>query len=651
MTKTKILKRLPLALAIAAGSAQAYEFSVGPVDAQIGTSISYGIAVRTEDPDKNQVAKYGTSDLVDGGGQASSYNFDDGTLNFEKGDAYTNVLKANIDLELSYEDMGAFFRGKAFYDAAIMDSDPAWKEFNDATKDAAGQGYDLLDAFVWYNFDIGDTPVSARLGRQVLSWGESTFIQGGINSINPIDASAARKPGVEVKEVLLPVNLAYTSIGLTDDVTLEAFYQLEWEKTRIDPCGTFFSTTDFVADGCGPVVLGGPAGEKAYEQVRELELESGTPLGDRLAPFSERLDDQEPSDDGQYGLALRWYSEALGDTEFGFYYMNIHSRVPLISGFAANPYYDSDLDGTDDAVTNPSLTASEFARYSIVYPEDIKLSGVSFNTSTEGGWSVGGEMSVTQDRPIQHNSFELLYAGSLLPSSKLFKQRYDEATGNDLNIQDPIAVAAAKAELAGAGFDGFDLFDIVQAQMTFIKFFDQVAGASRLTLITEVGVTHVVDLPSKEEARYGRSGAFGIGSFDPVAVGNGAFYTCDASETASVGGGVDGANGTNENPDNCTNDGFVDETSAGIRVRGSLDYPNAFLGVNVKPKLALGYDVGNGPEPGSQFIDGRIQASLGVDFDYLNMYSGGIAYTMYDGGDYNVLTDRDNVSLNLKVTF
>jgi len=230
MTKTKILKRLPLALAIAAGSAQAYEFSVGQVDAQIGTSISYGIAVRTEDPDKNQVAKYGTSDLVDGGGQASSYNFDDGTLNFEKGDAYTNVLKANIDLELSYEDMGAFFRGKAFYDAAIMDSDPAWKEFNDATKDAAGQGYDLLDAFVWYNFDIGDTPVSARLGRQVLSWGESTFIQGGINSINPIDASAARKPGVEVKEVLLPVNLAYTSIGLTDDVTLEAFYQLEWEK-------------------------------------------------------------------------------------------------------------------------------------------------------------------------------------------------------------------------------------------------------------------------------------------------------------------------------------------------------------------------------------------------------------------------------------
>jgi len=675
MTKTKFLKRLPLALAIAAGSAQAYEFSVGPVDAQIGTSISYGVAFRTEDPDSSQVAKYGTSELVEGG-SGSSYNFDDGTLNFEKGDAYTNVLKANVDLELSYEDMGAFFRGKAFYDAAIMDSDPAWKEFNDATKDAAGQGYDLLDAFVWYNFDVGETPVSARLGRQVISWGESTFIQGGINSINPIDASAARKPGVEVKEVLLPVNLAYASIGLTDDVTLEAFYQLEWEKTRIDPCGTFFSTTDFVADGCGPVILGGPAGEKAYLDARDVEIANGLiGLANRQAPITERLPDSEPKDDGQFGIALRWYSEALGDTEFGFYYMNIHSRVPLISGIAANPLQDEVIfggngDGTlelgVDPAINTSADALAFPLYNVAYPEDIKLSGISFNTSTDGGWSVGGEVSLTQDRPLQYNSFELLLGGNLVPTSTLFKNRYDEATGGDLDVNNPAAVYAAKQALAGTAFDGFDLYDIVQAQMTFIKFFDQVMGASRLTFISEIGITHIPDLPGLDEARYGRSGAYGMGDFDPVlATTIGAtdvYYTCDASQTvdgittaqadALQGGtGGDGAGGSNETPANCTNDGYVDKTSAGIRVRGSLDYPNAFLGVNVKPKLALGYDVGNGPEPGSQFIDGRIQASLGVDFDYLNMYSGGIAYTMYDGGDYNVLTDRDNVSLNLKVTF
>ena len=659
-TFLKCFKPLPLALAVTAGSAQGLEFSAGDLNLQLGTSISYGIAFRTEDPDSTLVAKYGTSELVDNG-SGSTYNFDDGNLNYEKGDAYTNVVKANVDLELSYKDFGGFFRGKAFYDFAIMDEDPAWKPFNDATKDAAGSGYDLLDAFVWYNFDVGNTPVSARLGRQVISWGESTFIQGGINSINPIDASAARKPGVEVKEVLLPVNLAYTSIGLTDNVTLEAFYQLEWEKTRIDPCGTFFSTVDFVADGCGPVVLGGPAGEKVYLDVRDIELASGAPLADRSAPIAERMSDDEPSDDGQFGLALRWYSEALGDTEFGLYHMNIHSRTPLISGKAANPYRDSDGDGVVDTITNTNNVATAFPSYQITYPEDIKLTGVSFNRTTDSGWSLGGEVSLTQDRPIQHNSLELLLAGNLVPSSKMFKQRYDEATpGADLDVNNATEVAAAKAALAGEAFDGYDLYDIVQAQMTFIKFFDQILGASRLTLAAEVGMTHIVDLRDKDEARYGRSGVYGVGSFDPVAVGNGAFYTCDANDISSGpttagsttgSNGVDGAGGSNETPANCTNDGYVDETSAGIRVRTALNYPNAFLGINMTPTLALGYDVNNGPEPGSQFIDGRMQVGLGLNFDYLNTYSGGIAYNIFDGGDYNVTKDRDNVSLNLKVTF
>lgn len=649
MTKIKKsigFKLLPLAVAISAGSAHALQTNVGGVDVQVGTSISYGFAFRTEDPHPSVIAKHGTDDLVPNA-YGSTYNFDDGNLNYEKGDIYTNVLKANVDLDLSYgNQFGAFFRGKAFYDSAIMDADPAWKEYTDATKDAAGQGYDLLDAYVWSNFDIGNMPVSARLGRQVLSWGESTFIQGGINSINPIDASAARKPGVAVKEVLLPVNLAYASIGLTYDITLEAFYQLEWEKTRIDPCGTFFSTADFVADGCGPVVLGGPAGEKTYLALREAELANNTAPGARIAPIAERMPDADPSDEGQYGLALRWYSEALGDTEFGLYHMNIHSRVPLISGKAANPIKD------DNTVTNPNNPATAFPSYQIQFPEDIQLSGISFNRTTSSGWSIGGEVSLTQDRPIQHNSLELLLAGNLVPSSKMFKQRYDETIpGADLDINNPVAVAGAKAALAGNAFAGYDLYDVVQAQMTFVKFIDQVMGASRLTIATEIGATHIPDLRSTDEARYGRSGVYGIGSFDPVEIGNGKFYTCDASATDSVGNNVDGANGTNETPANCTNDGYVDKTSAGIRVRAALDYSNAFFGANLYPKLALGYDVNNGPEPGSQFVDGRIQASLGLDFLYLNRYSGGISYNMFDGGDYNVTADRDNVSLNLKVTF
>lgn len=597
-----MLKKLPLAVAImSAAAANAVEFDAGPVAGQFNTSLSYGVGWRTEDPELGHVQP-GNAD----GASGSTYNYDDGTLNYEKGDVYTNVAKVNLDLELSYEDMGAFVRGRAFYDSAVMDNDPAFKEFNDATKDAAGAGYDLLDAFVWYNFEAGNMPISARLGRQVISWGESTFIQGGINAINPVDVSAARKPGVEIKEVLLPVNLAYGSVGLTDTVTLEAFYQLQWEKTRPDACGTFFSTVDFVSDGCGPVVLGGTDNEKIILD----DYYNGATV-----PIAERTSDKNASNEGQFGLALRWYAEALGDTEFGFYYMNLHSRAPYISGVLAD-----------------SSANDLFPEYYIEYPEDIKLTGISFNRGTDSGWSIGGEVSVKQDMPLQWNSFEILLAGLKNDMSLLYQREYAKALAANNGDE-----TAAEAALDGFEAPGYDRYDVWQAQMTFIKFFDQVLNASRLSLVSEFGVTHVADLPSLDEARYGRHGSTGIGTA----------VDSDTGDDLCLTGGT----AANLNPDYCTNDGYTDETSGGVRVRASLDYNNAIAGVNLKPKIALGYDIGNAPSPGGAFVDERITTSFGVDFDYLNRYSGGVAYTMYDGNEYDPLTDRDNVSLNLKVTF
>ncbi|MCP5335949.1 MAG: DUF1302 domain-containing protein [Oceanospirillaceae bacterium] len=642
MIKT-VFKKLPLAAFVAAaGSANALEFSMFGIDGQFDNTISYGAGWRAEDPDRGQVAKYGTDDFVSGG-KASTYNYDDGTLNYEKGKQYTNVFKWSGDLSLTYDNYGAFARGRAYYDSTLMDHERPWKQLSDETKDAAGKGAELMDAFVYANYEFGDTPVSMRFGRQVLSWGESTFIQGGINSINPIDASAARKPGVEVKEVLLPVNMAYGSIGITDAVSLEAFYQIGWEATRSDPCGTFYSTVDFVADGCGPIILANPnpsspLSEQEILAGRDAEIAAGIPLGKRSFPVAERNSDVKPESGNQFGLALRWYSEALGDTEFGLYHMNLHSRVPYIVGNVSNPY----VAGTDVA-TNPDNTASAYPVYQIGYPEDIKLTGISFNRSTEGGWSIGGEVSVKQDMPISWNAFEILYASVLYPTSKLFQMRASEVLGHTLDVNDRDDVAAAKAALAGEYFEGFDRYDVWQAQMTFIKFVDQVMGASRLSLITEVGATYVPDLPGLDEARYGRSGAYGIGADDTQVASsfdtNGdpaTYYSCET---------------LNENPDYCTKEGFTTKLSGGIRLRATLDYNNALFGANLQPTLAIGYDRGNAPEPGGQFIDQRVQGSVGLNFEYLNTYSGGIAYTMYDGTEYDPLKDRDNYSLNLKVTF
>ncbi len=60
--------------------------------------------------------------------------------------------------------------------------------------------------------------------------------------------------GAEVKEGLLPVIMVYTSIGLSADVTLEAFTSWNGKKPVLTHA-TFFSTVDFVADVCGQLFL------------------------------------------------------------------------------------------------------------------------------------------------------------------------------------------------------------------------------------------------------------------------------------------------------------------------------------------------------------------------------------------------------------
>ncbi|KZZ00067.1 peptide ABC transporter substrate-binding protein, partial [Oleibacter sp. HI0075] len=417
------------------------------------------------------------------------------------------------------------------------------------------------------------------------------------------------------------------SIGLTGEITLEAFYQLEWDHTRSDPCGTFFSTVDFVADGCGPVILGGTADERDILALRDLEIDTGVPLANRVAPVTERIEDEEPSDSGQYGMAVRWYSEALGDTEFGFYYMNIHSRLPYINGVITNQDRLGVLTGTPNMEVNADATYNTYRPlYQMAYPEDIKIAGVSFARSTASGASISGEISYKPDMPVQWNAFELILAGNGAPWSRLYQQRAEEA-GN-------------AADLYGEVGKGYDEFDIWQAQSTYIMFFDRVLGADRLALVGEVGATYIPDLPDTDDARYGRSGAYGIGNNDGVYEPGGDTNYC-----------IFGGTSANVNSDYCTDDGYTTKLSGGIRLRSGLTYNNAFAGVNMTPNLSIAYDKGYGPEPGSQFIDDRLTVGLGVSFLYLNQTSVDVSYTNFSGGKYNQLKDRDNISLSAKYSF
>ncbi|MDX1451540.1 MAG: DUF1302 domain-containing protein [Oleiphilaceae bacterium] len=617
--------KLPLALAVAASvsnPAGAFQFYMGDWEANLDTTLSAGASWRAEDRDPKLVG-------VGNGGEGGSINSDDGNLNFDKGDTYSRIVKGSTDFLLNGGDYGAFVRAKYWYDFELRDEDQDQPLSDDGKNNASGA--EILDAYVFADYWLGDTPLNLRIGKQVVSWGESTFIFNGINVINPVDVGAIRAPGAEVKEALLPVNMLYGSLGLSEDVTLEAFVQLEHEVTRIDDCGTFFSSVDYVSDGCGPVYLL----NNQTEQRNEFGL-NGIPTS------LNRLPDVDADDTDQFGAALRWFVPELNETEFGFYFIQYHSRVPLVSGRIA-----TDTNGDDYISTAEAIDPVTGAKYFIEYPEQIKLLGVSFNTTGPGGISLGGEFSFKKDVPVQINSPDLV-SGAIarvaentgdssqdIVYSPVFQNRVTDSDGiNGATLAD-----AAAQGFYGSTQAGYDLYDVSQLQFTGIKFVDQFMGASRLALVGEIGGTYVHDLPSTDEIRYGR--------FDQTSFGLTPDYNPGDGVTALEA--CQGINFVGE----CNDDGYVTSFSWGYRARAALTYNDVFAGVNLTPQLAISHDVqGHSPGPGGNFIEGRKSVGLSVKGEYLNQYTATLGYTAYFGGEpYNPIVDRDNVALSVSYSF
>ena len=106
----------------------------------------------------------------------------------------------------------------------------------------------------------------------------------------------------------------------------------------------------------------------------------------------------------------------------------------------------------------------------------------------------------------------------------------------------------------------------------------------------------------------------------------------------------------NTNTSNCTNDGYVTDSSWGYRVRGSLTYNDVFAGINLTPNFAWSHDV-DGVSPNTNFNEGAKALTLGINAEYLNRYTGSLSYTSFSGGDYNVIEDRDFLSFSIAVSF
>ncbi|WP_299071801.1 DUF1302 domain-containing protein [uncultured Paraglaciecola sp.] len=647
-SNTHIKKLLAAAIttAIYVNTATAAEFYFGENDdisLQITSQLSIGSSWRMEAADPSYIG-------ATNGGTGYTATTDDGNLNFDKNDAFSQIVKGSHDFNLSKGDFGAFVRVKYWHDFELADGDrPHGNSGNGYTPGEPlsdegfaefGQfsGVKLMDAYLYGAFDIGDAPVDVRLGRQVVSWGESTFIQGGLNSTNPFDVNALRRPGASLKEGLLPVGMLFVNAGVTENLSIEAFYQYEWEKTQIDGCGTFFSGADFAADGCNYVTVGADNDQTAVT----------------IGSAAKRLDDIEPDDGGQYGVAFRYFAPELNDTEFGFYYMNIHSRLPLINAVRGswkgiNPAlpvflpwanavgldaaYPTLAAGAAAGVLTPEqqgqfgvasvlqTTGTDRATidalnpgYKIEFPEDLKYYGVSFATNV-AGFALSGEVSYKPDTPIQISGPEILNA-------VLSEQPFLRYSSRILAVE------------PGEYSRGWDEFDVTQLQITALQFFDRVMGASRLTVIAEAGVI-LTDGVEDSNQNYGRNSVFGLGDFD---IGNG--INCS---NLVASGALSG---------DCIDDGYVTDTAWGYRVRAQFEYPNAFAGVSLSPTIDWQHDVsGYSPDPGQQFNEGARSFGVSLEAAYQQTYTASLSYKAFSGGDYNIMSDKDFVALSIGISY
>lgn len=325
---------------------------------------------------------YPAARLAAAPGQFSMRN-DDGNLNYDKHDMVQGVFKATQDLTLTYNGFGFFAKWLYFYDFVNNDfteyhpnritpenvnqvgttNDPfASNRYFDHTYgpggvvrnkrndggilNQVGTDIQILD-FNFYGHlplpeFLGERELQFKIGRQTVNWGESTLlVVNSINQAQPVNANNLYRVGFAVEEVFTPVGMAFGSLDLWDGATLEAYYQWEWKPLEAPAPGSYMSFVDLGTYNTGdaPNLSFGSAaedpdrahrGDRASNQLGYLDnpLTLITPISATVG----RLPDRDAKDSGQFGIALKYYAENLGNgTEFGLYFMNYHSKLPYVS--------------------------------------------------------------------------------------------------------------------------------------------------------------------------------------------------------------------------------------------------------------------------------------------------------------------------------
>ena len=401
-----MLKKNALTLAVLAilpALAQAgdtIEFENG-VNLDWSLTTSYNVAMRVAKPDP----------LLTGEQNMWAVRYNDGNNNFDQWSLVNNRVSAFFQTKLSKGDSGLVLSGSTFYDDVYHRgtdnrADKFWPLRNDgsqalrngirpdvllSTANKMGTfsaeakrlhgGYSrFLDAYGYTNLDIFGRRANIKLGRHVVSWGESLFFPNISMAQGPLDGSKANVPGTEIKEIMLPEDQISLSWQLSPKTTLLANYQYGWHPTIIDASGSYLSRSDVI--GPGGLCLGdyvGGANPCTFFPFDTNQLPEGSNAA--VARGVTVGADILPKQSGSAGIGLR--QRISEETELGFYYLKYNERVPLpLIVYKGNRVSDR--------------SPSSWRRF---YQPNVHLLGASMSTSL-GEYVLGAEIAHRRGAPV-----------------------------------------------------------------------------------------------------------------------------------------------------------------------------------------------------------------------------------------------------------
>jgi Protein of unknown function (DUF1302) len=300
--------------------------------------------------------------------------YDESDGKFKRGDFVTQRLDVLSELDLNYKNsFGVRVSGAAWYDHAYRDTlvrstVPGFAtsyfdgEYNNRVKRyTRGPSGEILDAFAWVNFRVADKPANLKAGRLTNYWGE-TYVLGAhaiSYSQSPVDGvKAVTSPGIELKEVFLPLGQLYLKYQPTPALSLAAQYFVEWKPSRLPHGGTYFGPADIF-----------------FEGPDRLPVD---PNGNSLAHAASI----KPRNAGNFGLSAKLNVEAIEST-VGLYYRRFDDYNPWFS-----PNFTNFL-------TIPSVGTVPTA-WQLVYPKKVQMLAASF-ARVIGPVSVGADLSYRKD--------------------------------------------------------------------------------------------------------------------------------------------------------------------------------------------------------------------------------------------------------------